>query len=165
MAGVRLTGDALWRRLRELDDPDHLERPADFDRAATAERFEMLVERLERVFRCRCTADPDEQDASFWGTVRVPAEATRTGAQLVVCVSNFGSLVTVSVENPGAYDAEETAVLLDPEDEARVEGALDHLGYVVVPEQELWRDYDGPSEFIVGAGHGGTWWTRFFDWF
>ena len=95
----------------------------------------------------------------------MPAEATRTGAQLVVCVSNFGSLVTVSVENPGAYDAEETAVLLDAEDEARLEGVLDDMGYVIVPEPELWRDYDGPSDFVVGGGHGGTWWTRFFDWF
>ena len=79
MAGMRLAGDALWQRLRELDDPDHLERPADFDRAATAERFETLVERLEQVFCCRCTAEPDEQDASLCGRVVVPASCETAG--------------------------------------------------------------------------------------
>ena len=162
---MRLTGDAMWERLRELDDPDHLERPADFDPAAAAARFAALVSRLDDAFRCSCPATGDEEDSSAYGRVDVPAASTGTGAQLVVCLSAFGSLATVSVENPGAYDAEETAALLDPQDADRVHAALDDLGFVVVDEAELWRPYDGPSEFLVGGGHGGTWWTRFFDWF
>jgi hypothetical protein len=160
---VRIDCEQMWTLLRTLDDPDHLETPADFDLAATRARFEQLVTGLDTAFDCQSDADRSVQDASLHARVEVPGGATATGGPLVVCVSNFGSLATVSIENPGAYDAAELELLLDPEDAARLYGVLDELGYVVVPEAPLWQDYDGPSMISFLGEPPQTWWVRFFD--
>jgi hypothetical protein len=160
---VRISAEQLWPLLRTLDDPDHLKTPAGYDFDATRARFERLVQRLDTAFDCRSDADRSVQDASLHARVVVPAEATATGERVVVCVSNFGSLATVSLENPGAYGTAELETLLTEEDAARVHGALDDLDYVVVPEEPLWRDYDGPSTISFLGEPPQTWWVRFFD--
>jgi hypothetical protein len=160
---VRIAGEQMWSLLRELDDPDHLETPAGYDFEATRARFERLVQGLDVVFDCRSDADRSVQDASLHARVVVPAEATVTGERVVVCVSNFGSLATVSLENPGAYDTAELETLLATQDAARVCRVLDDLDYVVVPEWDLWQTYDGAAPLDVITGGRATWWVRFFD--
>jgi hypothetical protein len=164
-ARVRIEGQRMWTVLRALDDPDHLESPAGYDFDATRAQFERLVAELDAVFGCRSAADRSVQDASLHARVVVPAHASATGEPLVVCVSNFGSLATVSVVNPGAFDEAEQAALLAAEDAARVYGVLDDLGYVVVPEAPLWQPYDGPSLISFLNEPPATWWVRFFDYF
>ena len=104
---VRVEGEEMWALLRSLDDPDHLETPADFDFEKSRARFERLVSALDDAFDCRCDADRSVQDASLHARVVVPSEATETGERLVVSLSNFGSLATFSPTNPGALDQTE----------------------------------------------------------
>jgi hypothetical protein len=61
---VTVEGDRLWDLLRSLDDPEHLEFPADFNRDETKNRFDQLVDRLNTAFSCACKADSHVQDAS-----------------------------------------------------------------------------------------------------
>ncbi|MET7533360.1 hypothetical protein [Streptomyces goshikiensis] len=149
--------------LRELDDPERLERPLHYDRAATGVAFGGLVRRLEADFGVPCEFERDSQDSSEYGRVRVPAGATVCGTRIVVCVSKFGSLAEVCADNPGAFlgtdEAREEGVL-DPADLATVERALAELGYVSVPEELLESDYEGPSALEHFAARP-TWWTRF----
>lgn len=154
----------LWSLLRSLDDPNHLEHPVGFDVVETRDRFDHLVDRLDAEFDCTCLADRHVEDASLHARVDVPAEATITGRPLVVCVSNFGDLAVVSISNPGAWSQAEFEDRLAPQDAERVYGALDALEYVVVPEEPLWEDYDGPSRIAeIGSASRVTWWTRYFD--
>jgi len=163
MCRVRIAGEEMWSLLRELDDPDHLEMPADFDFGAARARFERLVSGLDAAFGCRSDADRSVQDATLHARVVVPAESTVTGECVVVCVSNFGWLATVSLTNPGVFDAAELEELLDAEDAARVYGVLDDLEYVVIPDDPLGKTYDGPSEITFDTRWPASWWTRFFD--
>lgn len=159
-----IDGETMWSLLRSLDDPDHLEFPADHDFGATRQLFDELVARLDAAFSCRTEADRHVEDASLHARVSIPAAATETGETLVVCVSNFGRLATVAVTNPGAWSQDEFEERLAGSDAARIYGALDSLGYQVVPEAALWKDYDGPSALAaLDVRHGATWWTRFFD--
>ena len=160
---VRVEGEEMWALLRSLDDPDHLETPAGLDFDATWARFERLVSALDGAFGCACDAERSVQDASLFALVVVPSEATETSERLVVSISSFGPLATVSIVNAGAFDEAEHEALLDPEDARRVHGALDDLGYVVVPEAPLWTLYDGPSQITVDHRFPATWWIRFFD--
>ncbi|MFB7949339.1 hypothetical protein ACFC6L_30985 [Kitasatospora phosalacinea] len=149
--------------LRESDDPDWLEWPRDHDRAAVAARFRTPAARLEADFAVRCEAVPD-QDSSEYGRVVVPAGATVRGTRLVVCVSNFGSPALVCADNPGAFSGTADARAegeLDVADLAKVERALGELGYVVVAEELLGCDYDGPSR-LPGHVQRPTWVDRFF---
>ncbi|MFI8944331.1 hypothetical protein [Streptomyces syringium] len=154
----------LLALLRELDDPERLERPLHYDRAATGLKFGGLVRRLEADFGALCGSERDTQDSSEYGRVHVPAGATVCGARIVVCVSKFGSLAQVCADNPRAYfdtdDAREEGAL-DPADLAIVERALAELGYLSVPEELLESDYEGPSALERFAARP-TWWTRFF---
>ncbi|MEU7038548.1 hypothetical protein ABZ958_33445 [Streptomyces sp. NPDC046237] len=93
----------LLALLRELDDPERLERPLHYDRAATGLAFGGLVRRLEADFDAPCESEWDTQDSSEYGRVRVPADATVCGTRIVVCVSRFGSLAEVCADNPGAF--------------------------------------------------------------
>ncbi|MFJ4843269.1 hypothetical protein [Streptomyces sp. NPDC088746] len=154
----------LLALLRELDDPERLEWPLNYDRAAASLTFSRLVRRLEADFGVQCEFEQETQDSSEYGRVRVPAEATLCGTRIVVCVSKFGSLAEVCADNPGAYfgtdDAREEGAL-DPSDLATVERALDEIGYVSVPEELLESDYEGPSALVLFEARP-TWWTRFF---
>ncbi|MFK0100173.1 hypothetical protein [Streptomyces sp. NPDC091040] len=150
--------------LRELDDPERLERPLRYDRRSVGLKFGRLVRRLEADFGTSCESERDTQDSSEYGRVRVPAEATAEGTRTVVCVSKFGSLAEVCADNPGAFlgtaEAHEEGAL-DLGDLATVERALADLGYVSVPEELLESDYEGPSALEHFAARP-TWWTRFF---
>jgi hypothetical protein len=159
-----IEGDALWALLHELDDPQHLEHPADYDHAKTRALFDELVRSLDLAFDCACDADRYVQDASHHGRVVIPAHATATGQNLVVTISNFGQMATVSVDNPGSYDRVEFDALLDRRDADLVDALLSALGYRIVSEEPLWTRYNGPSPIDCdGEDLGVTWWTRFFD--
>ncbi|MEU6611313.1 hypothetical protein ABZ922_40865 [Streptomyces shenzhenensis] len=87
--------------LRELDDPEWLERPRDHSRSQTAALFSGPEARLANDFATRCVAERDTQDSSEYGRVAVPAEATVCGTRIVVCVSKFGPLALLCADNPG----------------------------------------------------------------
>ncbi|MGW9452942.1 hypothetical protein [Streptomyces sp. NPDC055632] len=154
----------LLSLLRGLDDPERLERPLHYDRAATGLKFRGLVRRLEADFGAMCESERDTQDSSQYGRVHVPADATVCETRIVVCVSKFGSLAEVCADNPGAFfgtdDAYEEGAL-DLGDLATVERALADLGYVSVPEELLESGYEGPSALEHFSARP-TWWTRFF---
>lgn len=99
----------LLALLRELDDPERLERPLNYDRAAASLAFGGLVRRLEADFGVQCEFEQDMQDSSEYGRVRVPAQATICGTRIVVCVSKFGSLAEACADNPGAFLGTEEA--------------------------------------------------------
>ncbi|MGW3056571.1 hypothetical protein ACWC98_11625 [Streptomyces goshikiensis] len=63
-------------RACEIDDPDPLEQPLHYDRAATGLAFGGLVRRLEAAFGVPCESERDTQDSSEYGRVRVLADAT-----------------------------------------------------------------------------------------
>ncbi|MED7947485.1 hypothetical protein [Streptomyces sp. BE303] len=149
--------------LRELDDPDWLEWPQHYDRAAQAARLGELVTRLDGDFATRCEAGTT-QDSSEFGRVVVPGGATACGTRIVVCLSNFGSLAVICAENPGAFFGTEDARAegaLDDADLATATRALVDLGYVVVPEELMESDYDGPSQLPCHVQRG-SWSHRFF---
>ncbi|WP_236063680.1 hypothetical protein [Streptomyces poriferorum] len=154
----------LLALLRGLDDPERLEWPLKYDRAAVGLAFGGLVRRMEKDFGVPCESEQDTQDSSEYGRVRVPAEATVCGTRIVVCVSKFGSLAEVCADNPGAFLGTEEARAegaLDATDLATVQRALAELGYVSVPEELLEGDYEGPSALGQVAARP-TWWVRFF---
>lgn len=150
--------------LRKLDDPEWLEWPQYYDRGEIAVRFGVLVARLEGDFAARCTAEQDTQDSSEYGRVVVPGDATVCGTRIVVCVSKFGSLALVCADNPGAFLGTDDARAegeLDGTDLVKVNRALAELGYVVVSEELLESDYDGPSPMYWSVQRP-SWWDRFF---
>ncbi|WP_367139027.1 MULTISPECIES: hypothetical protein [Streptomyces] len=129
--------------------------------------FGDLVARLEGDFTACCAAERDIQDSSEYGRVVVPAEATMCGTRIVVCVSKFGSLALVCAENPGAFLGTEDAQAegeLDAADLAKVNRALADLGYVVLSEELLEHDYDGPNQ-LPSHVQRPSWWHRFFGTF
>ncbi|MFJ9317793.1 hypothetical protein ACIRN4_26620 [Pimelobacter simplex] len=156
--------DGVWALLRSLDDPTHLEHPADFDLAATRGRFTRLVAELTHRFDSPLVVDDHVEDATLHASLTVPARATETGDPLTVYVSNFGNLATITLDNAGAWTQSEFDERASPADVGSIEEALDMLGYVVVPEEPLWADYDGPAPIgRLDPRFGPTWWTRFFD--
>lgn len=155
----------LWALLRELDDPRHLEWPRHFRFQATRAKFEKLVSRLDQVFECSTEVDRNVQDASFHGSVVIPAEATASGEHITITVSNFGDLAAPTLGNPASHTEAEAATLFDVRDRIRVDGVLEGLGYVVVSEYTLWARYDGPSLFTHAPEHPPRWWDRFFSYF
>ena len=136
-------GDRLWDLLRSLDDPAHLEFPADFNWDETKNRFRQLVDRLNTAFSCAREADSNLQDVSYHNRVEIPAAVTATGRPLWVVVSNFGGLAVVVSDISWWQTQEEFTKQLHPDDAQRIYTALDDLGYTVVPEEPLWEDYDG----------------------
>ncbi len=160
-------GTHLLPLLRALDDPQWPEWPRDYDRTRVSVLVERLAARLSDDFAVRCTTEQDTQDSSEYGRVTVPGEATVCGTRIVVCVSRFGSLALVTADNPGAYfgtdDARDEGDL-DAGDLATVVRALNDLEYVVVPEEVLALDYDGPTR-LPSHIQRPSWWDRFFGFF
>ncbi|MGA4979343.1 hypothetical protein [Streptomyces cinereoruber] len=157
----------LLALLRKLDDPEWLEWPQHYDCGETSVHFGALVARLEDDFAAPCTAEQDTQDSSEYGRVVVPGDATVCGTRIAVCVSKFGSLALVCADNPGAFLGTEEAQAegeLDSADLAKANRALVELGYVVVAEELLESDYDGPSR-LPSHVQRPTWWARFFGFF
>ncbi|MFC7218845.1 hypothetical protein ACFQLX_11795 [Streptomyces polyrhachis] len=152
----------LLALLRDFDDPQHIERPRGYEPRLLRTRFSALVARLESDFATPCDSEQDTQDSSEYGRVHVPAEATTAGTRIVVCVSKFGDLALVCADNPGAFlglqEAQDLGEL-DIADLEKVHRTLVDLGYVVVPEELLERDYEGPSALWC---HRPTWWQRYF---
>ena len=148
-----------WELLRALDDPDHVEFPAGFDRASVTARFLRLESQLGAAFGA-CGSYRGE-DASFHGCVEVAAAATAGGRDINVMVSNFGDLAAVSFESFFFYEDAEIAELMHPSDATRVYGALHDLGYVVVRLDPLWEYYDGVVASL--RSRADPWWSRYFD--
>ncbi|MGW1868928.1 hypothetical protein ACWCPS_25615 [Streptomyces mauvecolor] len=154
----------LLALLRELDDPEWVEWPQEYNRSDTAALFDDLVARLEGDFTARCASERDTQDSSEYGRITVPAEATAYGTRIVVCVSKFGSLALICADNPGAFLGTEEAQAegeLDAADLGKVDQALADLGYAIVPEELVERDYDGPTR-LPWHVHRPSWWHRLF---
>ena len=170
---MTVEGDRLWDLLRSLDDPKHLETPADFNFDETKNRFRQLVDRLNTAFSCAREADGSLQDTTYFNRVEIPAAVTATERPLWVVVSNFGGLAVVAADNPGVWPQEEFTELLHPDDARRIYTALDDLGYTVVPEAPLRAaEYDGDAfrrYYHIQYGPAWrdpgrpTWWDRFFD--
>jgi hypothetical protein len=97
--------------------------------------------------------------------VIVPAEASASGSAISVRVSNFDQLAVYGL-GFGAWDTEETELLLEARDRNRIVAAPEDLGYFIVPEALLWRRYDGASDALRDryATQPPTWFTRYFDW-
>lgn len=151
--------------LRRLDDPVHLEFPSGYDDVATRMRFYRLVSHLNHRFDCACGIDRHVEDASYHGTIDVPAAATDSGEHVIVTVSNFGNLAAVTLGNPGSRAEGDEHELFRSTDRPRVEDELAALGYVSISERLLRRHYDGDNDFAshYPPEHPLTWWTRFFD--
>jgi hypothetical protein len=175
--------DRIRALLIEHDDPHHRERPRDFDRDASARSFARLGEALERRFG-PLRRSGLFQDASAYGSLSVPAEATGLGESLWVELSNFGGFVTAGTGSdwsaPGAAEG--------PGDEFVT--WLDELctaaGCVFVPLAVLLEPYEGPTpthadddriflRALAEAGHHGAdgqeedvtppvWADRYFQW-
>lgn len=158
---MALSEQEQWALLRRLDDPRHLEHPPDFDWHAARAKFDELVEFLNRAFNCTSEVERNVQDASHHGRIIIPAGATASGEFITVTVSNFGEMAAPALGNADSYGAEEVDLLFDPRDRARIEGALQELGHVVVSEVLLRAEYDGNSE-LRSHGFAPTWWNRFF---
>ncbi|MFE9679396.1 hypothetical protein ACFYO5_35705 [Streptomyces sp. NPDC006259] len=80
-------------------------------------------------------------------------------------MSKFGPLALVCADNPGAFlGAEKTEGELDGAGLAKVNRALVELSYVVVADELLESDYDGPS-LLPSHVERPTWWARFFGFF
>jgi hypothetical protein len=95
----------------------------------------------------------------------IPAGSTDTGADIAVRVSNFGNLAVYAIERLGAHTDAEREALMSEGDRDRVETALVGSGYVVLPEDVLWRPYDGSNEALrrfYDERHP-SWFIRFFD--
>lgn len=150
--------------LNELDDPTHLEFPADYNRNEVERSFNELVGLLEASFGTPCRVDAGVlvQDASFFGQVVVPAAATQSGGELFVRVSNFGKLVVFGLTAPGVHSVDELGLLLSTADREIIEHALAAGGFVEVPEDLLWERYDGTVRWL-NEDTRPTWFTRFFD--
>lgn len=135
--------DRIRALLREHDDPRHLERPAGFDLRAAADCWAGLVSAFEDRFGPSCSSGLG-QDASFYGVLDVPADATGLGVPLRATMSNFGGcFVTARVvagegsPSDGADLPEELVTWLD--------GLCTALGCTFVPAELLREPYDGPS--------------------
>lgn len=148
---------------------DGLEVPRDFDYAATKSRFDQLAARLSEAFGIACDHG-QPQDSACFGSIWVPAEATRTRAKrtrepfaVEVLVSNFGGLATYRALNVGWGQV----VPVHSDDARCIEEALVGLGYLVVPMDVLDTRYDGPNGWVFGSSPYGktdvTWLLRYFD--
>ena len=160
--------DDLRAALHRYDEAGGLVRPTGYDHAVVRAAFDVLVERLDAEFDTSCRVDRQVEDASLHGRIEIPVEAVRGRAQLVVSVSNFGSMAVVSAENPGAYlDLAEALAdhAADSGDLQAVQGILAALGFLVIPEELLTRPYDGISDLAshYPPDRAPDWWIRFFD--
>jgi hypothetical protein len=86
---------------RSLDGPKHLEFPAGYDHDETRNRFD----RLDTAFSRASETDRHVEDASYRGSIKIPAAATATGSPLVIAVSNFGGLAVGQVGADRRHDA------------------------------------------------------------
>ncbi|MFI1170166.1 hypothetical protein [Streptomyces melanogenes] len=127
---------ALFHTLDQLTGPDHLEFPDGFDYPLAKAQATRLKDRLTEDFGQACPLDDQIQDASYYFTIAIPAEAAETGVPVTVRLSNFGNLAVVTTPGPDSHDDLDHAVregALSAADRSRIEAALCGLGYTVVP--------------------------------
>lgn len=148
---------------------DGLEVPRDFDYGAAKSRFDRLAARLSGAFGSVCDHG-QPQDSACFGSIWIPAEATRTRAKhtrepfaVEVLVSSFGGLATYRALNVTWGQV----VPVHQDDARRIEEALVGLGYLVVPMDVLDTRYDGPNGWVFGSSPyektDATWFIRYFD--
>ncbi|MEW2130543.1 hypothetical protein [Streptomyces sp. NPDC005435] len=139
-----LPADRIRTLLREHDDPDHLERPENFDLPSARDAFARLVSALEEAFGPSCSNGLG-QDTSYYGGIKIPVEATGLGRPLWVQMSNFGAYFVTAGTGAhwGAPDCEG-----DPPGEFStwLDQVCTAAGCTFVPVQLLLEPYDGPSE-------------------
>uniref|UniRef100_UPI003D719CC1 hypothetical protein n=2 Tax=unclassified Streptomyces TaxID=2593676 RepID=UPI003D719CC1 len=135
--------DRIRALLLEHDDPHDLERPADFDLDTSRECFARLVSALRERFGPSCSGGL-AQDASFYGVIDVPADATGPGRPMRFVMSNFGDyFVTADVvvgEGVPSGDAGLTEELV-----TWLDGVCTAAGCTFVPAELLREPYDGPT--------------------
>ncbi|MEU1087544.1 hypothetical protein ABZ401_12055 [Streptomyces sp. NPDC005892] len=140
-------------RIRDLlvanDDPRNLERPADFDRKTSENRFSRLVHAFEERFGPSCSGGLG-QDASFYGVIDVPADATGLGRPLNSAMSNFGGyFVTAQVVTDEGFPGGEEG--LTGEHATWLDGVCTAMGCTLVPAPLLREPYDGPSPLLAAG--------------
>ncbi|MFJ8133327.1 hypothetical protein [Streptomyces hydrogenans] len=135
--------DQIRQLLLEHDDPRHLERPEAFDPDTARECFAWLVSALEERFGPSCTSGL-AQDASFYGVIDVPADATGLDRPLRAALSNFG---TYFVTARGVVDesAPGSEAALTQELVMWLDDVCTAAGCTFVPAELLRERYDGPS--------------------
>ena len=171
--------EQLRLRLQELDDPERLEFPRDYDQPLTQSTFTRLTAALQDVFDGARGADGQAQDASYHADVTVPAATTAGGHPIWVRMSNFGSLVTAGVD--GNLRLEKSRELMSEEDIELIDQACSSARCVFVPLGVLLERYEGPTSLEEGIpdelleqheddtdeneneGELGLWFNRFFD--
>ncbi|MFD0141515.1 MULTISPECIES: hypothetical protein [unclassified Streptomyces] len=135
--------DQIRALLLEHDDPRHLERPADFDLDASRDCFARLASSLTERFGHSCSMGL-AQDASFYGVIHVPVDATGLAQSMSVAMSNFGRhFVTahlVAGERVPSGEAGLTEELV-----TWLDGICTAAGCTFVPAELLREPYDGPS--------------------
>ncbi|MFI6417127.1 hypothetical protein ACIBG6_06850 [Streptomyces sp. NPDC050842] len=136
-----LPTDEIRALLREYDDPEHLERPKNFDPVAAGKRFAPLVRALETRFGPACSSGLT-QDCSHYGGVTVPAEVTGLERPMWVLLSNFGGFVTAGTGGEGMPGSEQG---LTEEFLTWLDGVCTETGCVFVPIELLLEPYDGRS--------------------
>ncbi|MFE5831541.1 hypothetical protein ACFQ67_04890 [Streptomyces sp. NPDC056488] len=136
-----LPDDEIRRLLREHDDPNHLERPADFDLVVEGKRFARLVRALEERFGPSCSSGLT-QDSSHYGGITVPSEVTGLERPMWVLLSNFGGFVTAGTGGEGMPGS---AQGLTEEFLRWLDGVCAETGCVFVPVELLLEPYDGRS--------------------
>ncbi|MFI8372099.1 hypothetical protein [Streptomyces sp. NPDC085466] len=139
-----LSSDLIRALLLEHDDPRHLERPADFDLDTSRDCFARLVSAVRERFGVSC-AGRLAQDASFYGFIDVPADATGgLGLPLRVLMSNFGRYFATAfaVTGEGTSGGEEG---LTGEFVTWFDSVCTAAGGTFVPAEVLREPYDGPS--------------------
>lgn len=150
--------------LRHFDGAGISEFPPGFDEAVELVQFQRLVEALEERFNCRCESEagfPQIQDASLFGWITAPADATVSGRGVHFKVSNFGRLVVVLTDDekdPGGDN--------DTEDVATAVEIAEAVGYRPVQPDLLDERYDGNlgTAAKLYEKWPPSWFTRFFDW-
>jgi hypothetical protein len=153
---TELTGDRLLEVLRSLDDPEHLDRPRDYDHAAASAAFDSLVAGLDQAFECACEVDRQHDGSAMHGWLVIPAAATETGRFVWLSVSTFGPLAAATPGYPGFPTEASRGQDFAGEDRRRVEATLARFGYLSVDEPLLWQPYDGFAPAFP------TWWHRYF---
>jgi hypothetical protein len=135
--------DQIRALLRERDDPHHLERPADFDRETARDCYTRLISAIEERFGRPCTSGL-AQDASFYGAIEVPADATGVGLVMNVAMSNFGNYFVTATMIVG--EAASVGARRPPEEFVTwLDGVCTAMGCTFVPTELLGEPYDGPS--------------------
>ncbi|WP_244291392.1 hypothetical protein [Streptomyces subrutilus] len=135
--------DQIRALLLKHDDPHHLERPADFNLDTSRECFARLVSALKERFGPSCPSGL-AQDASFYGVINIPADASGVGSPMRVEMSNFGSYFVTAEVVAGEWVPSGEASLTE-EFVTWLDGLCTAAGCTLVPAELLREPYDGLS--------------------